>query len=76
MHLENLLNRGPADVRGIPTQHTRDNYHQKHPGIPAPQQAEYRLSGGSGRPTIAGEKNKPGGIFDRLSNKESFTGVT
>jgi hypothetical protein len=27
------------------------------------------------RPSIAGESNAPGSVFDRLSNPESFTGV-
>lgn len=74
MHLENLLNRGPADVRGIPAQVSPD-HHQRHSTGSAHAHTEPRVSSG-GRATIAGEKNKPGGIFDRLSNKESFTGTS
>lgn len=59
VELENLLDRSPADARGVKlASPVNDKVNKSRPSV-----------------TIAGEANKPGGIFDRLSSEKSFTGV-
>ncbi|CAE7493345.1 unnamed protein product, partial [Symbiodinium microadriaticum] len=59
--LESLLDRSQADSRGV----------KLSDAAAAARAAAQRRPG---EVTYAGEANKSGGIFDRLSNKESFTG--
>lgn len=62
--------------------HGYQTEHRRTPAAGAPrQQPDTRLQNppgytGAPAPTFAGEANKRGGIYDRLSNPTSFTGVS
>lgn len=62
--LEDLLDRSPADNRGI-----------KLTGEAAAAASNPSSAQKPKRPVIAGEGNKVGGIYDRLSQQDSYTGV-
>jgi len=59
--LEGLLDRSPADNRGVKLSTEARQ---------SPSTAQKPK-----RPTFAGEANKSGGIFDRLTQQDSYTGV-
>lgn len=62
--MENLLDRSEADVRGV----------KRSPGRSSSQHVQGHGQG-YGHTVMAGEANKKGGIFDRLTNENSYTGV-
>jgi hypothetical protein len=66
------LNRSGSDLQGGIQQNL--NYAPPSPNRRAPpvQRRESMTMHGA---TVAGEANRPGGIYDRLSNVKSFTGV-
>mmetsp|Transcript_19373 Transcript_19373/g.20098 ORF Transcript_19373/g.20098 Transcript_19373/m.20098 type:complete len:569 (+) Transcript_19373:14-1720(+) len=61
--LEELLDRSPADNRGVKLSNE------------AAAAANSSSAQKPKRPVIAGEANKSGGIYDRLSQQDSYTGV-
>lgn len=90
--LENLTDRAPANVRGVPKSLAMDSAGSRR-GSAAKSPVTYggdsrrssnastvtggsrRSSAVSGGPTIAGSANRAGGVYDRLSNPSTYTGV-
>mmetsp|Transcript_4431 Transcript_4431/g.8234 ORF Transcript_4431/g.8234 Transcript_4431/m.8234 type:complete len:289 (+) Transcript_4431:408-1274(+) len=65
--MESLLDRSEADYRGV-KKTTQQSHGHQHPS--------HGQGGDSHSHTVmAGEANKKGGIFDRLTNENSYTGV-
>lgn len=76
--MESLLDRTEADNRGV----KQTTPHQQG-GAPASSSSGDRRESSSGSGArkkqsvvMAGEANKKGGIFDRLTNQDSYTGVS
>lgn len=75
MTLEDLLDRSPADNRGIKLSADVAAAHNTPGQKPKRFRPSYFTLLKCCRPVIAGEANKPGGIYDRLSQQDSYTGV-
>ena len=78
--MESLLDRSEADNRGVKKTQSQSQS-RSHGGAPGSSSPHTHSGGGSGQKAkqqsvvMAGEANKKGGIFDRLTNQSSYTGV-
>ena len=71
--MESLLDRSEADNRGVKKTLAAPTCTPVYRNGPLPHQGHGQ---GQGHTVMAGEANKKGGIFDRLTNENSYTGVS